>query len=169
MNEIENALSQIENFQFIHEHLFTSGQPTLEQLTLIKEYGINTVINIALNDEHSLPHQDQHCLDLGLNYIQLPISAEMPSDTQCILALDLIHHLVQEQMVWIHCNKNYSVSCLMYLYRQYYMDIDLATAHELMHQIWEPNNTWTGLMHAVALQLQGRKATQELQQSLAHS
>jgi hypothetical protein len=28
MNDIETALSQIENFQFIHEHLFSSGQPT---------------------------------------------------------------------------------------------------------------------------------------------
>ncbi len=54
----------------------------------------------------------------------------------------------------------------MYLYRQYYMDIDLPTAHEHLHQIWEPNETWTGLMHAVALQLQGRKATQELELSL---
>ena len=50
----------------------------------------------------------------------------------------------------------------MYLYRQYYMNIDMPTAHEAMHQIWEPNDTWTGLTHAVALQLQGRKATQEL-------
>ena len=42
------------------------------------------------------------------------------------------------------------------------MNIDMPTSHEAMHQIWEPNDTWTGLAHAVALQLQGRKATQEL-------
>jgi len=46
------------------------------------------------------------------------------------------------------------------------MDMDLPTVHEHLHQIWEPNETWTGLMHAVALQLQGRKATQELELSL---
>lgn len=50
----------------------------------------------------------------------------------------------------------------MYLYRQYYMNVDMPAAHEAMHQIWESNDTWTGLAHAVALQLQGRKATQEL-------
>jgi DUF1365 family protein len=80
----------------------------------------------------------------------------------------MLAHLVQEQMVWVHCSKNYHVSCLMYLYRQYYMDIDMPTAQELMHSIWEPNDTWTGLIHAVALQLQGRKATKELQQALIH-
>ncbi len=42
MNAIETHLSQTLNFQFIHEHLFTSGQPTAEQLQQIKEYGVNT-------------------------------------------------------------------------------------------------------------------------------
>lgn len=169
MNDIENNLSQILNFQFVHEHLFTSGQPTAEQLNQIKEYGINTVINIALNDaEPHLEHEDRICLELGLNYLHIPILWDTPSDEQCILILDLIDHLVQEKMVWIHCAKNYRVSSLMSLYRQYYMDIDLPTAHQLLHEIWEPNETWTGLIHAVALQLQGRKATKELQQSLIH-
>ena len=167
MNEIETALSQIENFQFIHDHLFSSGQPTTEQLRLIKEYGVSTVINVALTDsDHHLLHEDKICLDLGLNYIQLPISWETPSDSQCLLVLDLIDHLVKEQMVWVHCTQNYHVSCLIYLYRQYYMNMDMPTAQEYLHQLWEPNETWTGLIHAVALQLQGRKATQELQISL---
>jgi protein tyrosine phosphatase (PTP) superfamily phosphohydrolase (DUF442 family) len=167
MNDIEHHLSQIQNFQFIHEHLFTSGQPTAEQFKHIKEYGVNTVINLALTDaSNHLPFADRICLELGLEYIQIPILWDQPSDEQCLLVLDLIHHLVQEKMVWLHCAKNYRVSSLMYLYRQYYMDIDMPTAQELMHQIWEPDETWTGLIHAVALQLQGRKATQELQNDL---
>ncbi len=106
-------------------------------------------------------HEDRICLDLGLNYIQVPISWDTPSDDQCLLVLDMIDHLIQGQTVWLHCAKNFRVSSLMYLYRQYYMDVDMPTAQDLMHQIWEPNETWTGLIHAVALQLQGRKATQE--------
>ncbi|HJF27652.1 protein tyrosine phosphatase family protein [Acinetobacter bohemicus] len=169
MNDIETALSQIENFQFIHEHLFSSGQPTAEQLKLMKEYGVSTVINVALTDSvQHLLHEDKICLDLGLNYIQLPISWERPSDDQCLLVLDLIDHLVKQHMVWVHCSKNYHVSCLMYLYRQYSMNIDMPAAQEYLHEIWEPNETWTGLMHAVALQLQGRKATHELELSLIH-
>ena len=85
-----------------------------------------------------------------------------------LLVLDLIDHLVKEQMVWVHCTQNYHVSCLIYLYRQYYMNMDMPTAQEYLHQLWEPNETWTGLIHAVALQLQGRKATHELELSLIH-
>ena len=167
MNDIETQLSQIKNFQFVHERLFSSGQPTAEELKQIKEYGIGTVINLAESDaEHALPHEDKICLDVGLNYIQLPISWETPSSDQCLLLLDLVNHLLESQMVWVHCSNNSHVSSLMYLYRQYFMDVDIATAQDLLHDIWKPNETWTGLIHAVSLQLQGRKATQDLQQAL---
>lgn len=54
----------------------------------------------------------------------------------------------------------------MYVYRQFYMNMDMLTSQDLLHEIWEPNETWTGLIHSITLQLQGRKATLELQQSL---
>lgn len=167
MNTLEQALSQTLNFQFIHQHLFTSGQPSVEQFQQIKAYGVNTVINLALSDaSNALPNEDRICLELGLNYIQLPIHWELPDPEQAMLVLDMLNCLTDEHTVWLHCAKNYRVSALMYLYRQYYMDIDMPSAQDLMHQIWTPNDTWTGLIHNVALQLQGRRATQELQQSL---
>ncbi|OTG82910.1 protein tyrosine phosphatase family protein [Acinetobacter sp. ANC 4648] len=169
MNDIETELTQIPNFQFVHEHLFSSGQPTLAQFKQIKEYGVDTVINLAFTDaDLHLQHEDKICAELGLNYIQLPILWETPADDQCLFILDLIAHLVQTKMVWVHCNQNKSVSSLMYLYRQYFLELDMPTAQELMHQIWEPNETWTGLIYAVSLQLQGRKATEDLQQCLIH-
>ncbi|NHB58621.1 protein tyrosine phosphatase family protein [Acinetobacter shaoyimingii] len=167
MNNLETELSHILNFQFVHDHLLTSGQPSAEQLKHIKEYGVDTVINLAFNDaEPHLDNEDKLAAELGLNYIQVPILWDTPADDQCLFILDLIAHLVQDKVVWVHCAKNYRVSSLIYLYRQYYMDFDMPTAQELMHKIWEPNETWTGLIHAVALQLQGRKATQDLQNSL---
>lgn len=167
MNELETHLSQIKHFQFVHEHLFTSGQPSAEDFAQIKAYGVTTIINLALNDaQQHLPHEDQICLDLGLNYLQIPISLETPSPHQCILVLDLIDNLVGEQMLWLHCENNQQVSSLMYVYRQYYMNMDMPTAQALLHDVWEPDSTWTGLIHAVTLQLQGRKATQELNLSL---
>ena len=170
MTTLEQSLSKISAFSAIHEHLFSSAQPSADQLQQIKEYGCSTVINLALNT--ATPHlenEDQICLDLGLNYIQIPIDLETPSAEQCLLVLDLIDHLVQNEIVWVHCAKNDRVSCLMYVYRQFYMNMDMPTAQDLLHDIWEPNETWTGLIHSITLQLQGRKATQELQQSLMHA
>lgn len=167
MTPLEQSLAQIPTFSVIHEHLFSSAQPSIEQLKLIKEYGCSTVINLALsNAPNHIENEDRICLDLGLNYIHIPIDWETPSAEQCLLVLDLINHLVQNEIVWIHCTKNDRSSCLMYVYRQFYMNMDMPTSQDLLHEIWEPNETWTGLIHSITLQLQGRKATLELQQSL---
>ncbi|WP_373358913.1 protein tyrosine phosphatase family protein [Acinetobacter lactucae] len=167
MTTLEQSLSQIPAFSIIHEHLFSSAQPSVEQLKLIKEYGCSTVINLALtNAPNHIENEDRICLDLGLNYIHIPIDWETPSAEQCLLVLDLIDHLVQNEIIWVHCSKNDRSSCLMYVYRQFYMNMDMPTSQDLLHEIWEPNETWTGLIHIITLQLQGRKATLELQQSL---
>lgn len=167
MTTLEQSLAQIPTFSVIHEHLFSSAQPSIEQLKLIKEYGCSTVINLALsNAPNHIENEDRICLDLGLNYIHIPIDWETPSAEQCLLVLDLIDHLVQNEIVWIHCTKNDRSSCLMYVYRQFYMNMDMPTSQDLLHEIWEPNETWTGLIHSITLQLLGRKATLELQQSL---
>ena len=167
MNHLQQALCQTQNFQYIHEHLFTSGQLNAVQLKKIKEYGINTVINLALTDApNHLHNEDKICLDIGLNYIQLPICWELPDAEQALFVLDTIDFLVKDHQVWVHCAQNYRVSALMYLYRQYYMNMDIATAQNLLHQIWTPNDTWTGLIHSVDLLLKGRKATRELEQAL---
>lgn len=80
MTTLEQSLSQIPNFSPVHEHLLSSGQPTAEQLHHIKEYGCSTVINLALNDaDPHLDQEDRICLELGLNYIHLPILWEMPA------------------------------------------------------------------------------------------
>lgn len=167
MDHLQQVLCKTPNFQYIHERLFTSGQPSAEQLKHIKEYGVNVVLNLALtNASEHLDNEDRICLDLGLNYIQLPICWDLPDAEQALFVLDTIDFLVKEHQVWVHCAKNYRVSALMYLYRQYYMNMDMPHAQHLLHQVWTPNDTWTGLIHSVELLLKGRKATQELQQAL---
>ena len=116
MTSLEQALSEIPSFSLVHEHLFSSAQPSAEQLQQIKEYGCSTVINLATSkSENHLAEQDQICLDLGLNYIHIPIDWDLPCAEQCLFVLDLIAHLVQNEIVWLHCAKNMRVSSLMYL------------------------------------------------------
>ncbi|KAA8734756.1 hypothetical protein F4V57_03060 [Acinetobacter qingfengensis] len=164
-NRIDEALTDILNHVFIHEHLTTSGQPTFEQLAQIKAAGFNTIVNLALtNASNHLPNEDKICLELGLDYIHIPLLWDCPNPSTGLLILDLIAYLVQEQKVWLHCAKNLRVSSLMYLYQQYYLGIDIAIADIALHEIWEPDATWTGFMHAIQLQLQARQSTQEISQ-----
>ncbi len=161
--DLSSKLQEIEQFEWIHAHLATSGQPTVEQLAEIKAHGYTTIINLALTDaSNHLSNEDRICLELGLDYIQVPLLWECPSSSGALFVIDLIDHLVQEQKVWVHCAKNMRVSSLIFLYRQFYMGMDLAEADALLENVWQPNETWTGLIHAVRLQLQARQSTKEL-------
>ena len=161
--DLSSKLQEIEQFEWIHSHLATSGQPTVEQLTEIKAQGYTTIVNLALTDaSNHLPNEDRICLELGLDYIQVPLLWECPSSSGALFVIDLIDHLVQEQKVWLHCAKNMRVSSLIFLYRQFYMGMDLVEADALLEKVWQPNETWTGLIHAVRLQLQARQSTKEL-------
>ena len=141
------------NLQAVHAQLMTSGQPSIEALTQIREAGCQNVINLALQDaSNALPHQDRIVLQQGMDYYHLPLRWDQPSVTQGLVILELLHHL-REQPTWLHCALNKRVSCLIYLYRRYYMRMELPTAHTLLEQIWQPDATWTGWMFAVEQQL----------------
>lgn len=154
-------ISGLSNVQKIHDNLYSSGQPTVQQLELICQAGVSTVVNLALNDAtNSLMRQqiyeDRTVLEMGMHYIHLPLLWDCPSASQALFALKAIHHL-QDQLIWVHCAKNWRVSSLMYLYRRFYMNMPIEQADELLHQIWQPDETWTGLINAVAMQLQAEQ------------
>lgn len=181
MQSIEQELSQIALFQCVHPHLFSSAIPDLDQLSQIKAYGIDTFIYIAphLNPDSDTPDDeitdqrslqlDQQCLALGLNYLHIPLDFENPVADQALLILDLIDVLCSNKMLWLSCPNLQRSSSLLHVYRQFYMHMDIATAHGLLEAVWEPDATWTGLIHALTLQLQGRKATQELEHDLQYN
>ena len=154
-------ISGLSNVQKVHDNLYSSGQPSVQQLELICQAGVSTVVNLALNDtDNSLMRQhiceDRTVLELGMHYIHLPLLWDCPSASQALFALKSIHHL-QDQLIWVHCSKNWRVSSLMYLYRRFYMNMPIEQAEELLHQVWEPDETWTGLINAVAMQLQAEQ------------
>lgn len=151
-------VSDILAYQAIHPGLHTSGQPTAEQFASIRAAGVDVVVNVALtNASNGLIHQglfeDRIVLDLGMDYVHLPLVWDQPSAAQAFTVLKYIHHL-QGQTVWLHCAKNMRVSCLMYLYRLHWLGYSIDEAQPYLQRIWEPNATWTGLMNAVAMQIQ---------------
>ena len=163
-------VSGILNVQKVHGNLYSSGQPTLAQLEILAQAGVSTVINLALIDaSNSLlkegAHEDRIVIELGMNYIQLPLLWDCPSACQALFILKAIHHL-RDQLILVHCAKNWRVASLMYLYRRFYMQIPIDQAQELLHQVWQPDETWSGLINAVAMQLQTEQQQAELMQEI---
>lgn len=152
---------------WIHGHLASSGQVTEAQLQRIRAAGFGTVINISMTDAIAhLDHEDRICLELGLNYIHLPLLWDRPGAEIGVLIMDMLGHLVPHHPVWLHCADGHRVASLMYLYRHHIMGVDLVQAERHLYRIWHPDDTWRGFMFAVGLQLQARRASDELAQLL---
>lgn len=154
MNESQNmnampdysALSHILAFQFVHENLVTSGQPSSDELELIAKAGFKVVINLALTDASNvLVGEDRRVLELGMDYINLPLLFDRPSYTQALLILGLLKSL-HHQKVWLHCALNMRVSSLMYIYRVHHLMMDEIDAKGFLEKIWTPNAEWSEII-----------------------
>ena len=73
-------LSDIFNFVQLDERVATSGQPTEQQLGLIKEAGYTTIINLApKSHENALGNEDELLQALGIRYFHLPVVFTNPT------------------------------------------------------------------------------------------
>jgi protein tyrosine phosphatase (PTP) superfamily phosphohydrolase (DUF442 family) len=145
----EATLEHVMAYVPIHERLASSGQPSALQFELIAQAGFAVVINLALADASNVLHgEDRLVLELGMDYINLPILFDRPNTRQITRVLQLLHDL-RDQKVWLHCALNYRVSSVIYLYRVLYLGIDPAEARALLEQVWMPDEVWQGVIDAL--------------------
>ncbi len=155
MNEHQNyedsqkSLAQILVYRSIHENLATSGQPTLDEFNQIADAGFEIVINLALTDaSNAVIGEDRRVLELGMDYVNLPLLFDRPSLSQTLRILDFLHDN-RDKKIWLHCALNMRVSTLIYLYRVYYLQASDAMSLASLHDVWTPNEVWQNLMQQV--------------------
>jgi protein tyrosine phosphatase (PTP) superfamily phosphohydrolase (DUF442 family) len=150
------VLSNILAFQFVHENLTTSGQPSFDELNLIANAGFKIVINLALTDASNvLVGEDRRVLELGMDYSNLPLLFDRPSYSQALRILDLLKSL-QHQKIWLHCAKNMRVSSLIYIHRIHHLMIEEPEAKVLLNQIWTPNAEWSEIIQRLEMHFSGQ-------------
>ena len=149
INTMGDKLENIFNYLKLSEAIATGGQPTENQLSLIKNSGYQVVINLALpTSENALPDEKVSVETLGMKYINIPIDFNNPT----VENFDHFCEVMQEhqqQPLFIHCGANFRVSAFMYLYRTIYQDLDQETALKDLNKLWQPNETWQKLIEQI--------------------
>ena len=139
----------------VTDKIATSGQPTQDQFCAIAEDGYKVVINLALaSSSNALLDEDGIVTDMGMVYIHLPVLWEAPQidDVQLFFHLMDVHKL---RKVWVHCAKNMRVSCFLYLYQKYRLNLSEEQACYPMNKIWRPKGVWQKLIHTAETVLAG--------------
>ncbi|MDY6936973.1 MAG: protein tyrosine phosphatase family protein [Cyanobacteriota bacterium] len=134
------------NYYQVSPQLATSGQPNRSQFQEIADAGYDAVINLALpTSDDAIADEGAIVAGAGLSYFHLPVVWEAPKLTEVKLFFGMMQSLENDR-VWVHCAKNMRVSCFVYLWQKYGLDLSESQARYPMEKIWQPNDVWQKLI-----------------------
>jgi len=99
---LRQAGQEIFNVHMVTPGLLRGGQPSLQGLTLLKQAGVKTVINLR-NEEMVVSQEAAQTRSLGLNYVSIPMDVfNRPSDAAVRQFLTAVSD-PNNQPVYVHC------------------------------------------------------------------
>jgi protein tyrosine phosphatase (PTP) superfamily phosphohydrolase (DUF442 family) len=140
-------LEEILEYYRIEEDIFTAGQPTGDQISLIGREKFEVVINLATSHSpNALPDEQALVMANGMAYVHIPVEWENPTPAD----LRKFFHFFSTNTsfkTFVHCAKNMRVSAFVFLYRTLVEKKDPAMCLLDMLTIWKPNETWQSFIN----------------------
>ncbi|NJM51090.1 MAG: hypothetical protein HC843_09620 [Sphingomonadales bacterium] len=142
-----SRLEQIFNFRRIDGRLTISGQPSEEQLTMLRDDGAEVIVNLGLHShEKALPDEPASCAKLGLEYIHIPVAFDAPTekdyqDFREVMAAQ------KNKRIHIHCIINARVTAF---FHRYGIETGLFGTNEaaaLLESVWRPGGIWAEFLN----------------------
>lgn len=147
-----NRIEEIYNFLKLSGAIATSGQPTEEQFSAIKEAGYQVIVNLALPESpNALPDEKKVVEAQGMHYVNIPVIWDNPTIEDVARFFNMMEANADKN-IFVHCAANKRVSAFMYLYRHLIEGMSKEDARKDLHQIWEPNEIWQKFIEQVIKQ-----------------
>ncbi|MEM7779666.1 MAG: protein tyrosine phosphatase family protein [Pseudomonadota bacterium] len=139
-------IESIFNYVKINDTLSTSGQPTVEQFTAIRDAGFQSVINLLPSGhENSLDDEAEIVRELGLDYTHIPVDFKNPTAAN-FDDFTKVMQASEGRKIWVHCAVNARVSVFVARYRRDVLGEAKETAHAPISEVWEPFGVWKGYL-----------------------
>ena len=157
MHRIAAELAEISNYREYSPAFASSGQPTREQLEMLKDEGFERIIYIAFsNNGKAFADEDVLVKELGMDYVHIPVIWDQPTASD-FYAFASVMQREPDLKTLLHCQVNYRASAFSFLYRVLYDGVSVAEAKADMNTVWQPNETWRALIFDI-LEENGRSA-----------
>jgi protein tyrosine phosphatase (PTP) superfamily phosphohydrolase (DUF442 family) len=144
-----DELSDISNYREYSPTFASSGQPTKEQLELLKDEGFERIVYIAFsNSGKAFADEDVVVKELGMDYVHIPVIWDQPTASDFYAFAGLMQRDADRKTL-LHCQVNYRASAFSFLYRVLYEDVPVAEAKADMNSVWQPNATWRQLIFEI--------------------
>ena len=94
----------IPNFHKINERLYRGGQPTGNAWDSLARLGVQTVIDLRREDEHSTEAEARAVKAAGMRYVNVPMNGNVvPRETDIIIKI--LRILDSGDRVFVHCKQ----------------------------------------------------------------
>ena len=113
-NEIDLQGLELVNTAQPYSDIITGGQPTVEDLKLLKARGVKNIINLRPADEFDEYDEAAEAKSLGFNYIELPIAGARGVTVENALKLDKLLADI-DGLTLVHCASSNRVGALFAL------------------------------------------------------
>jgi protein tyrosine phosphatase (PTP) superfamily phosphohydrolase (DUF442 family) len=134
-----NELSDISNYREYSPNFASSGQPTKEQLELLRDEGFERIVYIAFsNSGKAFADEDVVVKELGMDYVHVPVIWDQPTAADFYAFAGSMQRDADRKTL-LHCQVNYRASAFSFLYRVIYRDVPVAEAKADMNTVWQPN------------------------------
>lgn len=108
------------NFHEVHPYLYRGGEPNEAGMHKLKSMGVKTLIDLRAPSERKMA-EDEKARELGLTYINLPMTSAPPTDKQVAAVLDAIKKAKADPAqgsVFVHCaHGSDRTGCLIGIWR----------------------------------------------------
>ncbi len=143
----EVTLESLTNYQVNNDHMVSSGLPSAAHFQLLKDEGVNRVIDLIPGDRL----QEQQVIEgLSLNYHNVQVEWENPTLANF---KEYIGYMAlgnsNDDKVLTHCKLNWRGAVFTYLYRITALGESELSAKQDLLAIWQPNQTWFAFMNTV--------------------
>ena len=143
------SVSDILNYREYTPLFSSAGQPTRDQLSLIKEAGYERVIYLAFsNSNTAISDEDQLVKNLGMDYLHIPVDFSNPTLRDFNAFADAMQREPDSRTL-LHCVINARATAFSFLYRMIYQGADMASAKADMNTVWLPNEVWRDFIFEV--------------------
>ena len=129
------------NWRRLDDRTTTSGQPSEEQLSDIRDLGVATVINLGLHThEKALPDEAATVAGLGMTYVHIPVDFDAPTEDDYRRFTEAMG-AAAGAAVHVHCIVNARVTAFFYRYLVV-VGRSETDARATMESVWRPGGVW---------------------------
>lgn len=142
MNTQGGSAKGINNFYQYNDLLAAGGQPSEQQIRVLKEEGYEAIVNISpVTTRNYFDGEAALIEELNMHYIHFPVDCGNLQEIQYFVFRNILDGL-KGNKVFVHCGGNIKSSNLIHMYQTLEEGVDESQSLQSLKKIQQPEEKW---------------------------